>query len=86
MDSDAGQVDKTVQALGATLTERIDQVDGSAVQAVQGLQEEQAEALGALRDAVERQAGELAALREQLQADRDRRPWWQRWFGGDDRG
>jgi len=78
----AGHVDKAVQALGATLTERLDQVDSSAVQGLQ-------DALGPLRELIEAQAGQLQELRAELQEERERRSWWRRLFGvsrgGDDR-
>lgn len=78
----AGHVDKAVQALGATLTERLDQVDSSAVQA----QQDQAKALGALLELIEAQAGQLTELRRELQAERERRGWWARLFGSLERG
>lgn len=51
------------------------------VQEALAAQQDQADALGPLRELVETQAGKLQELRTELQAERERRGWWRRLFG-----
>lgn len=76
-------VEGAVQASEQRQAEHTGQVVGDAVQ---GLQEQQAEALGALLELIEAQAGQLTELRRELQAERERRGWWARLFGSRERG